>query len=638
MKKSIFTVITFLILVSCAVGAQAEHYPSTTVSALTADLNFNNRKILNVGDLVTRGPIVDVRAYGAAGDGLTDDTIAIQNAVDGADVGAVIYFPKGAYLLSDEIMVTKRLNFQGDGHASQLFQSNTSKSMFVIGSSSISINAMLMRDLYLASAATASDTALLNLTCVHRSRFDNVIMLGGYYGVFLKSSLCNTFVDLKTGNNIRGHFKQTYSSINQCWIYIKKDAMSSATSNANRFYNLLLEGGTNGIYFDGESQGGLSCYGGTIEGLASTGTSIDIYNNQTPIVISGVHFENSDGHKDINITNSCNVLVEGILGKYVLISSGANIKIANSYIGQVEISSGVKGANIENVKYNGSGNGWIRDHAADTEMFNLCSAAGEFVAVAGRKIREGKNIAVNGSLENWAGDDPSPFTVWSGATVEKTGIGLADTNKYAGSFSAKVTGAGKIWTGLNYTLPPFIKGQWITVEAWVYVLSGSASIGLYIDGGATTVRFGGTEATGRWERLVASFNKFTADNSSATLVLCASNNSVVYWDEVKIYVANVPSENIVTFDNGATSPSVAYNYYLTDIFQTANTSPTNITSFSGGYAGQKIIIKFTDTNTTVTNNGNIRTAGPFTSTTDDMITFVFDGMNWCETSRSINMD
>jgi hypothetical protein len=55
------------------------------------------------------------------------------------------------------------------------------KVCLLLGSSSISINAMLMRDLYLAS-----DTALLNLTCVHRSRFDNVIMLGGYYGVFLK--------------------------------------------------------------------------------------------------------------------------------------------------------------------------------------------------------------------------------------------------------------------------------------------------------------------------------------------------------------------------------------------------------------------------------------------------------------------
>ncbi|MDD3927576.1 MAG: hypothetical protein PHT33_13050, partial [bacterium] len=115
-----------------------------------------------------------------------------------------------------------------------------------------------------------------------------------------------------------------------------------------------------------------------------------------------------------------------------------------------------------------------------------------------------------------------------------------------------------------------------------------------------------------------------------------SNSSVVYWDEIKVYVSNAPSAGISTFANGATSPSVTYNYYLTDVFQTANTSLTSITSFSGGYTGQKIAVKFTDANTTITNTGNIRTAGAFTSTADDAMTFVFDGINWCETSRSIN--
>lgn len=42
----------------------------------------------------------NVRDYGAKGDNSTDDTIAIQNAINAATAGGIIYFPPGIYLVS----------------------------------------------------------------------------------------------------------------------------------------------------------------------------------------------------------------------------------------------------------------------------------------------------------------------------------------------------------------------------------------------------------------------------------------------------------------------------------------------------------------------------------------------------------
>lgn len=59
-------------------------------------------KTFNAGKLLDKGEIVfDVKAYGALGDGTTDDTAAIQSAVDAAQAagGGVVWFPKGTYKL-----------------------------------------------------------------------------------------------------------------------------------------------------------------------------------------------------------------------------------------------------------------------------------------------------------------------------------------------------------------------------------------------------------------------------------------------------------------------------------------------------------------------------------------------------------
>src|SRR5712692_2228609 len=54
----------------------------------------------------TTAPWIDVKTYGAKGDGVTDDTAAIQAALDGRpSTGAVIYFPAGTYLTTASLNI-----------------------------------------------------------------------------------------------------------------------------------------------------------------------------------------------------------------------------------------------------------------------------------------------------------------------------------------------------------------------------------------------------------------------------------------------------------------------------------------------------------------------------------------------------
>jgi len=55
-------------------------------------------------------PWIDVRAYGATGDGVTDDTAAIQAAITALPNGGRIRFPAGTYALTDELNFRDKLN------------------------------------------------------------------------------------------------------------------------------------------------------------------------------------------------------------------------------------------------------------------------------------------------------------------------------------------------------------------------------------------------------------------------------------------------------------------------------------------------------------------------------------------------
>lgn len=105
------------------------------------------------------------------------------------------------------------------------------------------------------------------------------------------------------------------------------------------------------------------------------------------------------------------------------------------------------------------------------------------------------------------------------------------------------------------------------------------------------------------------------------------------WKEwiFKFYEA-ATRNTLVTFDDGDTTPSVKNH----ELFKTANTGSTTITTFDDGYVNQHITVIFGDNNTIVNfTTGNLKsnTDSNLIANADDHITCVFDGTNWyCQRS------
>ena len=62
------------------------------------------------------GPIINVKDYGAVGDGVTDDYDAIQNAINAATNPSIVFFPAGTYLIQDRLSLQSGVVLRGEGH------------------------------------------------------------------------------------------------------------------------------------------------------------------------------------------------------------------------------------------------------------------------------------------------------------------------------------------------------------------------------------------------------------------------------------------------------------------------------------------------------------------------------------------
>jgi len=96
---------------------------------------------------ISKSPFLDVRYFGAKGDGVTDDYLAIQKAIDSLSSGQIgIYMPSGSYLISQSLKLKNGTRIYG-GSSTLITYSGSSDYAFKADSTLSVINGLILENL-----------------------------------------------------------------------------------------------------------------------------------------------------------------------------------------------------------------------------------------------------------------------------------------------------------------------------------------------------------------------------------------------------------------------------------------------------------------------------------------------------------
>jgi hypothetical protein len=127
--------------------------------------------------------IVSVKDFGATGDGVTDDTAAIQLALDDGQNGAV-FFPTGTYKVSSALTVRPSTHVFGSGVDSVLKTNSATANIFNINGQFVYIS-----DLSFNSSVTRTAGFFIDiLSGSSRFRLQNFYMNNGHSGICIRNT------------------------------------------------------------------------------------------------------------------------------------------------------------------------------------------------------------------------------------------------------------------------------------------------------------------------------------------------------------------------------------------------------------------------------------------------------------------
>lgn len=218
---------------------------------------------------------LSVKSAGAKGDGVTDDTAALQNIFDTATADQIIYFDHGAYVISDTVRVPSNVKMTGEIWPLIMIQGsafqdiNNPKPAFQIGQSG-QTGSVEMSDLVFETIGAAPGAILMEWNVAQESQgsagmWDVHFRIGGSAGTQLQQDTCQANVtgsfEFKpecAGAFMLMHITQQASAyLENCWFWVADHELDITAHNQTDIFN------GRGLYV--ESQGPTWLYGTSSE-------------------------------------------------------------------------------------------------------------------------------------------------------------------------------------------------------------------------------------------------------------------------------------------------------------------------------------------------------------------------------------
>jgi hypothetical protein len=564
--------------------------------------------------LIDRGAqIVNVKAFGAIGDGVADDAPAIQAAINAAaTLGANVYIPGGTYRLNSGITSTD-VTVLGAGGARTILEFYGAGTAVVLTTTRPgTVGSFRLVSKAAGQTGIRTTGEFPAVRDVRMEEFDFGLRVGAstgvspsYYGTFRSVNIRTTVGTGTAGLSVFGGFP---------------------ASNANTFNDIVVTGRFT--------------------------TLIDLAGHGNTFVAGDVVAMNVEPVDCWRISGNGN----RIYGGYFEPFGSSN---PTRWINFTSASNGNRIADLYVSALANTNAGKLVDDGAN----NLVEVRPIGVNYPAAMHNSGsENLLPNSGFTAWAGAVP-----YGWANMVAGGTFAREATLIRGSrYSLKVTGTDadialgcfpfsgvQAYNSLKQVPIEYMRGRTLTAGVWCYsthlntgnlrIIAGSASSGPMNHPG-----------NGEWILLTASV-RCPMDaaqvgiqlRSNAATGVAKLTGDIYFSDPFLLIGARLPNyapralndsvavmagpmawAPTITIAAGTTTPSVADG----NLFKTANTSPTSITNFLDAREGQEIKIIAGDANTTINNNSSIRTttAAHKALTQDVIYRFIRDGILWRE--------
>lgn len=225
-------------------------------------------------------PWIDIRDFGAVGDGVSDDTAAIQAAIDAAQVGSFIYFPNNIFKITASLSVKKSLTLGGLSMGGQdsgaVIYTEIDDAAVEVDCTLASIYYFVVQNLTIQNGIGGSSSigvSFVGTNGVLRSTIDRVHFRGNYTGVSVESVSADW---LSVTNNI---FDSSGGAVT--FIGLKFSSQGAGTIfSSNRF--IMPTGAWSGIWVTGAGIGDMVISTNHFDAISGTGAKGIFLDHITP--------------------------------------------------------------------------------------------------------------------------------------------------------------------------------------------------------------------------------------------------------------------------------------------------------------------------------------------------------------------